>query len=297
MSKALKIALMTDELGWHSSQLMQSFNARDCEVVAVSLPQCHFDSQGSGLRLPGFEEGLPDGVFVRVIPAGSLETITFYLDILHALQHAGVLVYNQATMIEHSVDKAMTSFLLAYAGISTPTAWSFVDWQKADEFVQRHIGSQRLVLKPVFGSQGKDLRLIDSTKAWSDAYRQSHDQEKVCYLQSFIESKDGSDWRVFVIDNKAVAGMRRSGRGWINNVACGAECVAAPLEDDMVELAERAVRSLGLFYGGVDLIRDRDDKLWIVEVNSIPAWKGLQGVSDICISDRLVEGFLTEHKQ
>ena len=312
MSRPLKIALVTDELGWHSSRLIESFTKRSCEVATLSLPQCHFNGAGGGLHLPGFEDALPDGVFVRGIPAGSLETVNFYLGVLHALQHLGVFVYNGAQMIERSVDKAMTSFLLAHAGVPTPPAWAFADWRQAGEIVARRVGEGggKLVLKPVFGSQGRGLYLIDDWRRWLAVCREldletasrcaqpaargkpANGAERVCYLQSFIEGGEACDWRVFVVGGEVVAAMKRTGSGWINNVACGAECAAAELDPEMESLAQRAVAELGLFYAGVDLLKDREGRLWVAEVNSIPAWKGLQGVAGVNISDCLTRHFL-----
>ena len=74
-----KIALVTDELGWHSTQLIQSLDKHLCTALQLPLSICSFNDCTSGLHLPGFESDLPDGVFVRGIPTGSFETVTFYL--------------------------------------------------------------------------------------------------------------------------------------------------------------------------------------------------------------------------
>jgi len=42
----------------------------------------------------------------------------------------------------------------------------------------------------------------------------------------------------------------------------------------------------------VDIIQGRDGRLFVLEVNSMPAWNGLQRVSRVRISDRLVDAFL-----
>ncbi len=72
---------------------------------------------------PGYEDRLPDGVFVRGVPGGTLEQVVLRLDVLHALKLLGVPVYNDGRAIERTVDKAMTSFVLASAGIPTPATW------------------------------------------------------------------------------------------------------------------------------------------------------------------------------
>lgn len=47
-------------------------------------------------------------------------------------------------------------------------------------------------------------------------------------------------------------------------------------------------------YAGVDIIRDEMGRYSVIEVNSVPAWKGLQSVSDIVIADKLADDFLSK---
>jgi glutathione synthase/RimK-type ligase-like ATP-grasp enzyme len=88
--------------------------------------------------------------------------------------------------------------------------------------------------------------------------------------------------------------MKRCGVTWLNNVHQGAHCEAVQLEDlRLCRLAEDAVRALNMNYAGVDIIRDEHGRYSVLEINSIPAWKGLQGVTELDIADRLVEDFLS----
>ena len=109
------------------------------------------------------------------------------------------------------------------------------------------------------------------------------DYDGVYYLQRYIESGNAGwhDWRVFVIDGIAVAAMKRQGKSWITNVSQGGTCAPVDLSehDDLRALAQKACCALQMDYAGVDLIRDRDGHLQVIEVNGIPAWKGLQSVS------------------
>ena len=81
----------------------------------MSLTECRLELEIGECRsiCPAFPKQLPDGVFVRGVPGGSLEQVVFYLDILHALKLLGIPVYNDGRAIERTVDKGMTSFLLA----------------------------------------------------------------------------------------------------------------------------------------------------------------------------------------
>ncbi len=294
------IAIITDDPGWHGKELHLAFEAKGFRCTNVSLTQCSLnmsnhdasDQSSSSICIPGFENELPDGVFVRGVPGGTLEEVVFYLDILHALQEVKILVYNNARAVERSVDKGMTSFLLHNAGIATPPTWVGNDVHQAYSFVRKELAKgHKIVVKPLFGSQGKNLQLISK----ADDITDFGIYNKIYYLQRFIDSgtTEAHDYRLFVIANEVVSSMRRQGEDWIANVATGAKCFPAVLDEQFTSLAQNSVRRVGMHYGGVDLMRDKQGQLWVTEVNSIPAWKGLQSVSqNKVIADYLVEDFI-----
>ena len=285
----LRIALITDDPGWHGARLREAFAVRDCEVQLVSLCDCAIDlvSAPQGLLIPGFEKQLPDGVFVRGVPGGTLEQVVLYLDVLHALEAVGIPVYNNGHAIERSVDKGMTSMLLQRAGIPVPPTWVVSSEERGEcIWASERAAGHRLVVKPLFGSQGKGLARLSP----QDPLPALADYQGVYYLQRFVEEQH-FDWRIFVINGRAVAGMQRHGRHWINNVAQGATCIPALQDRHLEGLAEAATAALDMDYAGVDLMRDAGGDLQVIEVNSIPAWRGLQATCDVDIADCLVDDF------
>ena len=288
-----RIAVITDDPGWHGKRLKEALRREGHEAVFLSLTECTLiiEDRQLPIRMKGFEDRLPEGVFVRGIPGGSLEQVTFYLDVLHGLERLGITVYNGARAIERTVDKAMTSFMLHQAAIPTPAVWVTRDEALALAIAEREIkAGHGVVQKPLFGSQGIGLRRyqqLDELSAFSD-------DQGIFYLQRYVDSGETThDFRVFVIGGKAVAAMRRSGVSWLNNVHQGAVCEAVHLDDlRLSRLAEEAVAVLDMAYAGVDIIRDRHGRYFILEVNSIPAWKGLQNVTPIAVAERLVDDFL-----
>jgi RimK family alpha-L-glutamate ligase len=291
------IAIITDDPGWHGIELHNAFANKGYSCTNVSLTDCHIDindknkSNKSSLYIPGFDNALPDGVFVRGVPGGTLEEVVFYLDILHALQELKILVYNSARAIERSVDKGMTSFLLDLADIATPPTWVGNDVHQAYSFIRRELAmGNKVVAKPLFGSQGKDLQLISKPEDITNFTVYN----KIYYLQRFIETGIDSafDWRLFVIGDQVVAAMRREGVDWISNVANGGKCYSAVVNDQFAEIAKEAVKAVDMHYAGVDVMQDQNGELWVTEVNSIPAWKGLQSVNNLVVADKLVENFV-----
>ncbi|HWO99657.1 MAG TPA: alpha-L-glutamate ligase [Methylococcus sp.] len=291
------VAIITDDPGWHGARLKRAFAARGFASSYVSLTQCRLDigEDGPSIQLPGFSERLPEGVFVRGVPGGSLEQVVFYLDILHGLGLSGIPVYNSARAIERTVDKGMTSFLLHRAGIPTPPTWVLASADEAMAIARRELqAGHELVSKPLFGSQGDGLQRYQTV----DDLANLRPHNGIWYLQRFVTSGDPSphDWRVFVIHGGAVAAMRRCGVTWLNNVAQGARCEPARLDDILLcRLAEDAANALDMAYAGVDIIRDQHGRYTVLEVNSVPAWKGLQSVSDVIIADLLADDFIKHY--
>jgi RimK family alpha-L-glutamate ligase len=287
------VAICTEEPGWHGARLRAAFAARGVEAMFVSLRACRFDlARGDdGIVMPGFAGKLPDGVFVRGVPGGTLEQVTLRLGILHALKALGIPVYNDAQAIERTVDKSMTSFLLERAGVPTPPTWVTESAAEARAAVRREAAAgYQVVVKPLFGSQGTGLRRIAAGMDIPALELYRH----VYYLQRYIDSGDGRwhDHRVFVIAGRAVAAMLRRGTSWVNNVAQGARCEPLELSAELARLAEAATRAVAADYAGVDIVRGEDGRLWVIEVNGIPAWKGLQSVTGVDIAGALADDFV-----
>ena len=202
-----------------------AFAAAGARVARIDLAECDFDTRSpSGLMLPVVGSQSPDAVHVRTLSAGSFEAITKRLGVLHALAKVGVVVWNDARAIERCVDKSMTSFLLARAGVPTPPTWTMESAEAARALVEREAPRGALVLKPLFGAQGKGLRLIRRPEDLPGP----EDVAGVYYLQRFqpIETQDFRDYRLFVLRGRVVAAMMRRASTWITNLKQGGQPLA-----------------------------------------------------------------------
>lgn len=296
---ALRIAVFIDREDWHWRRLSACLAARGAQAVAVPLRDCGFDLDGEtrgsetqGLRLPGFEQALPDAGFVRSVPGGSFEAVTLRLGVLHALRAASVPLWNDARVVERCVDKSMTSFLLRRAGLPTPPTWVTESRDEAAAIVARESRpGAPLVLKPLFGSQGRGLRLLEAAADLPEP----DELGGVYYLQRFVAGP-GPGWRdrrLLVAGGRVVAAMTRHGSGWVTNVRQGARCEALQPSAEEQDLARAALGAVGAGYAGVDLIEDQDGRLQVLEVNSQPSWSALQRVAPLDVTGAIVDSFLS----
>ncbi|HXT06766.1 MAG TPA: RimK family alpha-L-glutamate ligase [Roseiarcus sp.] len=289
MGGAKRILLVSDTRDWHARRMEEAYAARGVETTRFDLAACGFATTSpSGLDLPGFS-ALPDAVHVRTMAAGTFEAITKRLGVLHALDRWGVRVVNAPRAVEACVDKSMTSFLVARAGLPTPDTWTMESFEAARALTRREIERGPLVLKPLFGAQGKGLRLIRA----ADDLPAPQEMAGVYYLQRFepVEGEDFRDFRLFVSGGRVVATMMRRAPTWITNVKQGGMPVAVPRDAALEELAIAAARAVGAEIAGVDVIVGRNGAR-VLEVNSMPAWSGLQKVTSVDIAGAIADDVL-----
>lgn len=280
------VVIFTEDADWHTRRLRAGIEREGLKVLVLSLNDCGFaiGESAHGLVLPGLGDRLPAAAFVRLIAKGSTEQITARLGLLHALGTLGVKVMNDARAIERCVDKSMTSFLIAQAGLPTPR--SFVSENRAAMQALVDEAPGDMVLKPLFGAQGRGIRRIAPRSPLPEPDKVGG----IYYLQDFVAAPGAEsyqDWRVFVIGGRVAGAMLRRSPVWITNIHQGAVGVAAPFDARAHDLAIRATAAVGADYAGVDLIEDASGRLQVLEVNSMPAWKGLQKATDTDIAGAL----------
>lgn len=288
-----RILIVGDNSDARSKGLAKRLRRRGAIAVTAPLAAIAFDTgRSTGLAIPGFGQRLPDAVLVRSVAAGSFEAITRRLGVLHALERLSVPVWNSAQAIERCVDKSMTTFLLQNAGLPTPPTFAVEGRAAAEEIADRELPRMPLVLKPLFGAQGRGIRLIRSL-ADLPAPEEVND---VYYLQHYVPRAGPPfrDFRIFVVAGKAVAMMSRRGEHWITNINRGAvpEQISGHDEGRLADLAIAAANAVGADFAGVDIVPAADGSLLVLEVNSMPAWSGLQSVAAVNISDAIAEALL-----
>jgi glutathione synthase/RimK-type ligase-like ATP-grasp enzyme len=97
---------------------------------------------------------------------------------------------------------------------------------------------------------------------------------------------------VFVVAGCAIAAMSRHGLSWVTNIGQGGRAEAADAGGMLAELAVAAAAAVGAAHAGVDLIPAGGGGYFVLEVNSMPAWQGLQGVTEVDVAFHLARDVL-----
>ncbi|MGH7620935.1 MAG: RimK family alpha-L-glutamate ligase, partial [Gemmatimonadaceae bacterium] len=276
--------------GWHTDELQRAIVERGHTALVLpyeSLVARLGARDRAASRLGADEPDLfaCDAVLPRIIPNGSLEQIIYRIDALHWLEDGGIAVMNPPRAIERTVDKFYTSALLEQAGLATPQT---VVCERVEDAAAAFRSMGDVIVKPLFGSMGLGMvRVSDEETAWR-VFRALEAIRGVYYLQRAIPH-EGRDIRAFVIGDRVVAAIERRSVGWRTNLSRGGEARAFALPPEWSDLALRAARAVGAVYAGVDLLPADDGTVYVLEVNGIPGWRGLQTATSFDVAGALIE--------
>lgn len=207
------------------------------------------------------------------------------------LELKGLKLFNPAECIRVCDDKALTYITLYKNGIPIPKTivapkiygeTSF-DWC---EKAVRQIGYP-LVIKECFGSLGMQVYLAENKKEMMKVVKDIG--EKPFVIQEFLKEGSGWDIRVIVADGEVIGVVKRSSeKDFRANAARGGKLEPFDLSEEDKKLAISAVKAVGGFFAGVDLIRKKDGFV-VCEVNSNMLFAGAQSALGISISDIIAE--------
>ncbi len=282
----MKIAVLAARRGWHTQELERAASERGHEATVLPYEGLVASiGPNAGLRSRATELDGVDAVLARIIPSGSLEQIIFRVDSLHRLEERGVRVMNSPRAIERTVDKFWTSALLEQCGVPTPET---IVCDNVEEATAAFRILRDVIVKPLFGSMGLGMvRVCDEEMAFR-VFRTIEQIRGVYYLQRTIEH-DGADIRAFVVGGRVLGAIERRASGWRTNLARGGTARSVSLPESLSALAVRAAAAVGADYAGVDLLAGKDGTVYVLEVNGIPGWKGLQETTGVDVAGMLVD--------
>ncbi|MHB9023570.1 MAG: RimK family alpha-L-glutamate ligase [Armatimonadota bacterium] len=274
MGTALRIGIITayPKEDWHSQQLMKAAQAYgEVTVIRPEHIGARVTREGVCLLADGLDIETMDG-FVLARGFGDRGNSDFLIPVYRLLERDNKVVVNSISAVLRAIDKFETSCLLQQAGIPTPAVVVVQD-PAMGRLVLKEWG--RLVAKPLFGSLGLGITLLEDTPQGHALIPVMLERYGAIYLQEYVPSS-GGDIRAFVVGPRVAASIyRKVAPGeWVSNVHRGAQPESVPLDCRTREIAVHAARAVGLDYTGVDLMEGPAGPV-VIEVNGNPQWQGV----------------------
>ena len=147
-----------------------------------------------------------------------------------------------------------------------------------------------LVAKTDIGSQGKGVFLIKN----ENEIKKIKKEEINNYLfQNFIENS--GDYRILILGGKVLEMMKRisqNSKDFRNNISQGGKAIKVTNEATrkiLTNIALQTAAIFNLYFTGVDIIyNQREKKYQVLEVNTVPQWRGLQKIIPFNIARQII---------
>lgn len=192
------------------------------------------------------------------------------LTALAVAEHFGIPTLNHSSAIAAVRDKAAMGAALVAAGLPAPRTWV-----GPPTLLARTIGSTAypLVVKPVFGDNGRGIRLVDGPNELADLPW----PEPTAVVQELLPC-DGTDLKVYVVGQRMWAVRAPSPLPRRNPLGDGPPRLV-PLTAEVAELAGKCGQLFGLELYGVDCLLTPAGPV-VVEVNDFPNYSGVPEADD-----------------
>jgi len=274
MGKALRIGIITayPEEDWHSQQLIEAASQRgDVVIIRPERLAARITRDGVKVLSDQVELETVDG-FVLARGFGEQGNPDFQVPVYQILARSGKVLINNIDALLCAIDKFETSYRFQRAGLPTPAVAVVQDAEVAYG-VLREWG--RAVAKPLFGSLGIGIELIEDTTEGRALLPVLLKRFRAIYLQEYVPTP-GRDIRAFVVGNQVVASIYRMAAPgqWQTNISRGGRPMACQLDAETSRLAVAAAAAVGLDYTGVDILEGPTGPQ-VIEVNGNPQWLGV----------------------
>ncbi len=137
-----------------------------------------------------------------------------------------------------------------------------------------------IVVKPIYGGYGNSVLKINSLDELKNIFEILKFNKKEIFIQEYVPYKH--DVRVFVIGNKIICAMERIPKGdWRANYSLGAEIKRFDLDADVEDIVLKSVKKVSADIVGVDVLIDKNNKPYILEMNITPQFRGIMNFVDV----------------
>jgi ribosomal protein S6--L-glutamate ligase len=217
-------------------------------------------------------------------------SVTFYGSaVIRQFEMQKVFTTVSSLALIRSRDKLRSLQIMTKAGVDIPKT-AFADHPSDIDYLIKQVGGPPVIIKLLEGTQGLGVVLAETKNAAKSVLEAFYGLNANILVQEFIKEAKGADIRAFVVDGKVVAAMKRQSKAgeFRSNLHRGGEGKAIDLNEQEIEIAEKAAKAMSLPICGVDMLQSQRGAL-VIEVNSSPGLEGIEGATKVDIAGKIIE--------
>lgn len=260
-----KIGILYESPEWSNLHLAQLLEAKGARVEQIDLRKGFLDlgdEPSASLYV--------NRIFPSAVMRGSASSISLVQGYLLWLESKGRKMINPPQSSRYDYSKAATYIRLGQMGIPFPQTIVCSSLGSLREGVQ--VLGFPLILKHNLGGRAYQTKIFPSKEEWEKQFTMGVDfgADHLLLLQRYIQPLGDYTLRAEVVGSELICFLKRYlGEGKISSWSRGSryETVSHP-EGEEVSLSFRIAREIGMEMGGVDFIRDRDGRLYLLDLNA-----------------------------
>ncbi len=271
---------------YSTKSIVRAGEKRGHQMIVIDYTECNMviESGHPHIYYRGvLVEGI-DAIIPRVGASG-----TFYgSSVIRHFESMGIYSVTSSKGLLASRSKLHSLQVLAGEGVLMPKTIypsPYFSMYRIEETV-----GMPCVIKLLSGTHGIGVILVDNRMTAESVMESFIKLKQKFIVQEYISEAGGSDVRTLVVNNQVVAAMRRTAQqgDFRSNLHRGATSEIIEPSPEMIDMALRAVRILGLEVAGVDMLQSRRGPL-LLEVNASPGLEGIETTTDIDVAGKMIE--------
>ncbi len=284
----MKIAILSrGEQLYSTKSLINAAESRGHEVRLLDIQKCILllktkqpDIIYDGAVLPRFD---------AVIPRIGTSITNLGATVIRQFEAMGIFTTTPSNALLQSRDKLSAFQVLVPKGIGVPETIypdSFND--PVNEVKQ--LGGFPVIIKALSSTHGEGVMLVQNKEDLHEIMLHLYRTDNRFIIQEYIKESKGEDIRAFIVDGKMVACMKRTAAegDFRSNLHMGGTAIPHLISNDVIELAIKACKLVGLYIAGVDIIESKRGPL-ILEINASPGLEGIENTTKIDIAGKIIE--------
>lgn len=190
--------------------------------------------------------------------------------------------------IKTAADKLISQQKISQAKIRVPQT-ILGDRANHPAWMVGQVGGLPAIAKGFTGSQGKTVFPLNDEYQTNVFLKNFSTNNENLLLQNFIDS-GAKDIRAIVIDGKVIVAMERTAaKGELRaNISQGGSGRKIELSEEDQQMCINAAKACGIECAGVDLMKDKEGKSFIIEINGNYGYK-VEQITKVDISTPLIE--------
>ncbi|WP_449405403.1 ATP-grasp domain-containing protein [Methanococcus aeolicus] len=191
-----------------------------------------------------------------------------------------IKIINNSDSIETCQNKYLT-----YLKLKEVMPKSFLTYANDFKNVENELKANNfnfpVVVKPIYGGYGNGVLKVNNLGELNNIFELLKNNGNELFVQELLDFKH--DIRAFVINNKIICAMERipSNNDWRANYSRGAKIKEFKLNKDTEKLILNSVKKIGANIVGVDVLIDKNNKPYILEMNITPQFRGIMNFADV----------------